>query len=155
MPVVVTLLPSPPAPIVSLVEDAISKASLQWRVPKDLVSAMLAASEDEASDSRQKPTPDEYARRLAIAWNRSPIIGNGNLEDGVGIFESWYFALGRAGTGKDGQKANQYAETVLDKLAHCLWSTGAMALPRDNAAQSRQTYRRYIHSRDAAGLGCS
>ncbi len=117
MPVVVTLLPSPPAPIVSVVEDAICKASLQWRVPKDLVSAMLAANADEASDSRLSPTADEYARRLAIAWNRSPIIGNGNLEDGVGIFESWYFALGRAGTGKDGQKANQYAETVLEKLA--------------------------------------
>ncbi|MEY4913976.1 MAG: hypothetical protein RJA02_245 [Armatimonadota bacterium] len=95
----------------------IRDVSRQWRVPAELVSAMLAMPSTELQTSSQNQSVQDVAQRLAIAWNRAPIIGNGNLEDGIGIFESWYFALGRAGTGKDGPSANTYADKVLGILA--------------------------------------
>jgi len=102
---------------VSSVEDSIRKVSVHWRVPADLLSAMTVLQITTSSEVQKRPTLDELGKRLAIAWNRAPIIGNGNLEDGVGIFESWYFAIGRAGMGKDGPAANRYADSALDILA--------------------------------------
>ena len=95
----------------------IRDVSRQWRVPAELVSAMLAMSSTELQTGSENQSVQDVAKRLSIAWNRAPIIGNGNLEDGIGIFESWYFALGRAGTGKDGPSANTYADKVLGILA--------------------------------------
>lgn len=97
--------------------EAIVDASKKWRVPADLVSAIIATPAIESSGKTLPQSAPDVAKRLAIAWNRAPIIGNGNLEDGVGIYECWYFAIGRAGVGKDGPSANQFADKVLDLLA--------------------------------------
>jgi len=117
MPFMLIMCPGSPPANVSSVADSIVKASNHWRVPADVLSAMLALQSNELSGVPQRPLVDEMAKGLAIAWNRAPIIGNGNLEDGIGILESWYFAIGRAGTGKEGPLANRYADTVLERLA--------------------------------------
>ena len=117
MPIMLTLCPSSPPVNIPSVADSIVDVAKHWRIPADVLSAMLALRSNESSGGQQRHLVDETAKRLAIAWNRAPIIGNGNLEDGVGIFESWYFAIGRAGMGKDGPLADRYADTVLDTLA--------------------------------------
>ena len=58
------------------------------------------------------------ANRLALAFFRSPIIGNGSLDDGRDILESWFYALGRYGTGKNGGPVSAaFANAVLDAVA--------------------------------------
>jgi hypothetical protein len=95
----------------------IRDVSRQWRVPAELASAMLAMQTAALKTGLGTQSVTDMAKRLAIAWNRAPIIGNGNLEDGIGIFECWYFAIGCAGNGKDGPVANTYADNVLSILA--------------------------------------
>ena len=99
------------------IRQSIHDAAMQWRVPADVLSAMLAIPGGEEDIRSDKPSVNDVAKRLAIGWNRAPIIGNGILEDGIGIFECWYFAIGRAGVGKDGPDANRYADKVLSVLA--------------------------------------
>lgn len=117
MPILETSnLRTPPSDIPGI-QKSLQDAARQWRVPADVLSAMLAVSSEAKSSGAAASTVTDMAKQLAIAWNRAPIIGNGNLEDGIGIFECWYFAIGRAGTGKDGPVAHSYADKVLDMLA--------------------------------------
>jgi hypothetical protein len=117
------------------IRQSIQNASRQWRVPAEVLSAMLTVPSADSPVNATSSIINETAKRLAIAWNRAPIIGNGNLEDGIGIFECWYFAIGRAGTAKDGPVANQYADKVLDILAsgqHPLQSRINITRPRQD-----------------------
>jgi hypothetical protein len=98
-------------------EQAIISASHTWRVPVNLVSAIIVTQAKGMSSDITPSNIEDVAKRLAFAWNRAPSIGNGILEDGISIYECWYFAIGRAGVGKDGTEANRYADKVLDVLA--------------------------------------
>lgn len=60
---------------------------------------------------------EEGAKQLELCWYRAPIIGDGRLEDGRNIMEAWYYALGRYWDGRQGEEANQDANTVLDAIA--------------------------------------
>ena len=57
---------------------------------------------------------EEGAKQLELCWNRAPIIGNGRLEDGRNLLESWFFALGRYRYGNQGEKSAAFANAVLD-----------------------------------------
>ena len=88
---------------------------------------------------------EQGVRFLEICWNRAPIMGSASLEDGRNILESWYFALGRYGVGKEGLEANAFAETVLDTLSQ--GGNGAfeaVSVSRPDKARVSVASRNYI-----------
>jgi hypothetical protein len=61
---------------------------------------------------------DVGAKRLALMYFRSPIIGNGNQEEGRNILECWYLALGRYSSGKERTPENTaFTNSILDAIA--------------------------------------
>jgi hypothetical protein len=52
----------------------IRDVSRQWRVPAELVSAMLAMPTVALKTGLGPQSVTDMAKRLAIAWNRAPII---------------------------------------------------------------------------------
>ncbi|WP_395142565.1 C39 family peptidase [Armatimonas sp.] len=124
-------------PIPALLDEA----ARRWRIPTALLHALawhesrwqqahrtaervgvLGVSVAGRSDAQKLASDLRYninegARQLYLCWNRAPILGNGRLEDGRNILESWFYALGRYGTGKEGAAGHVYANQVLDALA--------------------------------------
>ena len=84
------------------------------------IMGVAVAGRDDAARLRDdwRYNVAEGVRALVLAWNRAPIIGDtGRLDDGRNILESWYFAVGRYGAGRDGQAAQVWANGVWDTLA--------------------------------------
>lgn len=92
----------------NLINDAtaihpfIREVSKLWRVPAELVSAVLALAFKETQLGQAVQSVNDKIKHLPIASNSAPIIGNGILEDGSNMFACWYFAIRRAAMGTDG-----------------------------------------------------
>ena len=150
--------PSPPAirqrivinPSDADVSAEIEAAARRQRVPAILLKAIVW------KESRWQFAPDnkranwrdvieQDAKRLAMAFFRAPIIGNGSLDDGRDILESWFYALGRYATGKNGgTESAAFANAVLDTVAaggQGRWSPVTVSRPRpEQTADGRHIF---------------